>query len=470
MHRGVQQRVGGVVERTAHVGGVGGVGRQADPLGQRCRDRGAGEDRRAFVPHAGPQRWAHVERGDLELGVVGGPRHERHRRCACFGVAVPEGGVHVFAGPRQHRHRTQPPLLGVVVVGLDLLQHLADSRQPQLGIAEYVEQRTRERERQAPADERRQHLSQRGGEFGDRSDECRVVEDRPHGGAECDEPTGRQLDPDRVAHDVLDHVRLVEHDHLVFGDDRPERRHVDAVEVGVDHDHVGDLGPVAGAFGEAGIAHRALVASWAFVARHADRPPCGVGRAPIQLGGVADRGATRPLGEPNHFGLGDHRHLVHVEAALARRRRRAFAQALQAEVVGSPLEHRPVDVDALLCELIAHERQVLAGELILECLGGGHHDGALAGHDRRHEVRQRLAGAGSGLHHEVTPGTDRRLHEGRHAALTVTMLGGPQPRRDCVECCDRRARGIRVRCGHRLGRGRSPRPDRRHRNRATRSV
>ena len=57
--------------------------------------------------------------------------------------------------------------------------------------------------------------------------------------------------------DVLELVGLVEHDHVVGRQDAARRRG-GGVEVGVDHHHVGFGGPVAGRFGEADVARRAL--------------------------------------------------------------------------------------------------------------------------------------------------------------------------------------------------------------------
>ena len=62
---------------------------------------------------------------------------------------------------------------------------------------------------------------------------------------------------DRVAHDVLEHVGLVEHDDVVLGQDRAAAADMEAVQVRVHDDHVGDLRPAACLLGEAFLAHRA---------------------------------------------------------------------------------------------------------------------------------------------------------------------------------------------------------------------
>ena len=52
---------------------------------------------------------------------------------------------------------------------------------------------------------------------------------------------GADLHADGVAHDVLEPVRLVEHHDVVLGQDRAAAADVEAVEVRVDDDDVGDL-------------------------------------------------------------------------------------------------------------------------------------------------------------------------------------------------------------------------------------
>ena len=57
-------------------------------------------------------------------------------------------------------------------------------------------------------------------------------------------------------------------------------------------------------------------------------------------------------------------------------------------------------------EVLGEERQILRGQLVLQRLGGGRDDDGRARLDRRHEVGERLAGAGPGLDHEVAVGPD----------------------------------------------------------------
>src|SRR4029450_9187849 len=88
--------------------------------------------------------------------------------------------------------------------------------------------------------------------------------------------------PPPVPHDALEPVRLVEHHHVVLGDDRAAGADVDAVEMRVHDDDVADLGAVAGELGPALAAHRAAVSTRALVAADAHRPPRRVRRAPVE--------------------------------------------------------------------------------------------------------------------------------------------------------------------------------------------
>src|SRR5437879_3894340 len=63
---------------------------------------------------------------------------------------------------------------------------------------------------------------------------------------------------------------------------------------------------------------------------------------------------------------------------------------MQAQVVGAPLHIRRGERDA---ERVAERWYVLEVDLFLEGLGAGRYQDALTAEDRRHEVREGLAGA-----------------------------------------------------------------------------
>ena len=72
-------------------------------------------------------------------------------------------------------------------------------------------------------------------------------------------------------------------------------------------------------------------------------------------------------------------------------------------------------------EVLLEEGDVLEEELLLEVLGAGGDDDALAGEQRGHQVGQRLAGAGAGFHDEVALVGERRFH-----GLGHLHLAGPE--------------------------------------------
>ena len=244
----------------------------------------------------------------------------------------------------------------------------------------------------------------------------------------------RDLDADGVAHHVLEHVGLVEHDDVVLGQDRAAARHVQPVEVRVHDDHVGGRGAPPGLFGEARVAEGTPVGTGTLVAPDAHRPPRVVGRRPLHVGLVAGVGGGHPLRDPFDLHLRRQRHRVELELRLVGRRH--LAEALQAHVVAPALQHREVEVDT---EVLGEEREVLQRQLVLESLGGGghHHGGPRL--DGRHEVRQGLAGPGPGLDHEMAMGADRIGDPIRHLDLPEPFLGAGKGTRDLRERvrCDR---------------------------------
>ncbi len=203
---------------------------------------------------------------------------------------------------------------------------------------------------------------------------------------------------------------------------------VQSVEVRVDDDDVGDGRSSASQLGEARLAHRAAIGAGAFVAADGDRLEDRFARREVELGDVAGGRPRHPLGNPVEVGDRPRGQLAELEPTLGLvSGRRQLAEALQAHVVAAPFEHGPVEIDR---QCLGEEREILAGELILQRLGRRGHDHPVARRDRRHEVGEGLAGAGTGLHDEVPPGVDRRLDEVGHALLARTLLGVGQRRRD----------------------------------------
>ncbi len=93
--------------------------------------------------------------------------------------------------------------------------------------------------------------------------------------------------------------------------------------------------------------------------------------------------------------------LAGQEAAIGQRP----LQMVGADVVGAPLEQR--DADRRL-ERIAHHRQVLVEQLVLQGLGAGRHDDLAARLQSRHQVGEGLARAGARLGDENRTAIDGR--------------------------------------------------------------
>ena len=132
----------------------------------------------------------------------------------------------------------------------------------------------------------------------------------------------------------------------------------------------------AGPLGETVVADRAAAGAGAFVAADAHEPP----------GAVVDVGKLRPVAG---VGLGGEHPQPFEEVAVETRAVLVvveleaepvvglrLVEPLEAQVVGAALEHGVVDAAG---DPLGEKREVLAGELVLERLGGRGHDRRLAG-------------------------------------------------------------------------------------------
>ena len=412
MHRAVQHRVVLVVERAADVGDVDAVGSDTDPSGQRRRDRCTGEDRRALRPHAFGHRRTDIERRHLESGRISRPGHERDVALAAF-----DGDVELLDRPPGHGLGAEAALLRILVLGVDGDERLVGATQPQAGVGQHLLDRIGQRCREPIADVRRERVAQPLGDLGDRADQLRIVEDPPHDAGQRRESPRCDLDADGVAHDVLEDVGLVEDDDVVIRENRPAARHVEAVQVGVDHDHVRSRGSPTRLLGEAGVAQRAAIGAGALVAADAHRAPRVVRRRPVEFCHVARGRAARPLGEPLDLDPRGQCHGLEFELALVAGAH--LPQPLQAHVVRAALQHGPVEIAS---EVFGEEREVLRGQLILEGLGRRRHHDSGVGLDRRDQVGEGLAGTGTRLDDQMSSVRDRRGDEFGHLLLAEALL------------------------------------------------
>ena len=197
----------------------------------------------------------------------------------------------------------------------------------------------------------------------------------------------------------------------------------------VDHDHVCLGGCVARCLGEAHCTLRTARRARALVTGDADRLPRPVVGRPCQLSHVAGGRVRGPLDQLVDIALGGDGELFELELPVVGVLQ--LAHALHADVVAATLEHGPREVDT---EVFLQERQILAGQLVLQGFGGRCDDGALAGQHRRHQVAHRLARARTGLHHDVATAGNRRADETRHLALARSVLGVGERGSDTGKC------------------------------------
>ena len=118
------------------------------------------------------------------------------------------------------------------------------------------------------------------------------------------------------------------------------------------------------------------------------------------------------------------RHRLEFELGLVRVGH--LLEALQTHVIAAALEHGEVELDI---EVLGQKRQVLVGQLILQCLRSRSYYNPLAARDGRNEICQRLTGAGACLDDEMLTVGDGVGHQAGHLDLTRPILGVVEGRR-----------------------------------------
>ena len=247
----VQEGVGLVVERAADVEHVGALGRQPDPLGQVQRDGGGGEDGRAPGPHA------LASTGPTSSGATASRGWRRrpptHATCPRAG----ERGVEVLGQRDGRLLGADSALVGVGHVGRDGPQRGQQGSTGRRPCGERVADGVGQRAPGAAADVGREGVGQPVPASARGAEQLVVVDDPAGQPGQVGEAAGAEATAGGVGDDVLELVGLVDHDHVVLGQDRAAGADVEAVEVGVDDDDVGRRGPAAGRLGEALFAERA---------------------------------------------------------------------------------------------------------------------------------------------------------------------------------------------------------------------
>ena len=228
-------------------------------------------------------------------------------------------------------------------------------------------------------------------------------------------------DAEILAHHVFDFVGFVEHHGMIAGQDAALvvlilQGEIGEEEVVVDDDDVAFQRPLVHQGDETAVVVGALLAAAQFGAGiHLGPGGSGLGEA-LDFGAVAELAGLFPFADDLEIGdflqAGEHRGVFGVVDLLA------------AGVIIAPLH--VADLEGAR-EVLLEEGDVLEKELLLEGLGPGGDDDALAGEQGGHEVGERLAGAGAGLDDQVAlvgeGGFDGFGH--LHLAGTELVIGVP---------------------------------------------
>ncbi|GAA3215994.1 hypothetical protein GCM10020256_17930 [Streptomyces thermocoprophilus] len=201
-------------------------------------------------------------------------------------------------------------------------------------------------------------------------------------------------------------VGLVDDQHLVLRQHGRALDGVDGQQRVVGDDDLRELGVLAGRLGEALRPVGALRGAEALPGGHRHLPPQARSETPGgEVVAVAGLRLVRPVPQPQQVLAqlaGGRGGLELVEQALLLVLRHALVQAVQAQVVGPALEHRELRPPAQQgVQRVHRAREVTLHELALQCQRGGRDDDPLAVCERRHEVAERLSGAGAGLDEQV---------------------------------------------------------------------
>ena len=195
-------------------------------------------------------------------------------------------------------------------------------------------------------------------------------------------------------------VRFVE-DHRVagrqqFGHALVAQHHVGKEQVVIDHDQIGGHRLLARLHDEAVLVVRAVLPQ-AVVARRGDVLPHR--RVLVDLDALGLVAALRGLGEDRDAaGVGGI--LAGQETAVGQ----CPLQVVGTDIVGAALEQRNPD---RRFQDIAHQRQILVEQLVLQRLGTSRHDHLAVRLQRRHQVGEGLAGACASLGDENRVVPDR---------------------------------------------------------------
>ena len=240
-----------------------------------------------------------------------------------------------------------------------------------------------------------------------------------------------ERDAEVVGRHILELVRLVHDEGRAARDHLAERavphRRIGAQQVVV-HDHDVRLGGALAHLGhEAVVVARALRPQTRLGLGRDLAPERQILRQIPQLGAVAGGGGGGPLGDDRQ----EHRALRVVAAAAVEQRRRVLrlrhvVQPVQAQVVRAAFHQRRREAHA---QRRGDRGEVLEVDLLLQVLGAGGDQHALAAQDGGNQVGQRLARAGAGLGEDGAAGLQHVGDGLGHQPLPLARLEARPGRR-----------------------------------------
>ena len=179
----------------------------------------------------------------------------------------------------------------------------------------------------------------------------------------------------------------------------------------IDHHHISLLRIAARRHHVALLVIRAVLAETILPRRCDVLPHAGVFRHALELGTV-----TRCR---RAHALDDDAQILHIVARTQARLRLCTFQMVMAHVVGAAFKQGNRNRGL---QRAPHSGDVAVKQLILQILGAGREDHLATGQQRRHQIGDGLAGAGTGLQNGHAFGFDGSLHRLGHLKLARTKF------------------------------------------------
>ena len=225
---------------------------------------------------------------------------------------------------------------------------------------------------------------------------------------------GRERVAEKQARRLGQLVRFVEDQRIArrqqLGDALVAQHDVGEEEVMVDHHHVGGERVAPRAHHEAVAVIRAALPEAVVARRRGLRPDRRVFGHVGEIGAVAGGAESGEALDPVQL-----RRLFPCSGPAFGNR---ATQAIEADVIRPPLQQRGASPRS---QRLAHRGQIAVEELVLQRLGAGRDDDLAAGEERRDEVGEGLAGAGSCFGDQHAGRLDRLGDGVRHLHLAAAL-------------------------------------------------